>query len=167
MSPSNPTAHADIDAPLSVVWSVMLDTASYGDWNPFVISAACPSPPEPGDPIELTVRWTNGRTSRSPEQIALVEGPRTDAAGVVTATLAYDYKGFGSRSGLIRGRRYQRLRQEPGGPTAYDTVEEFSGPLVPLAGPARVQEGFQRHAAALKARSEGLAAADGESLPPK
>ena len=56
---------------------------------------------------------------------------------------------------------YQRLRQEPGGPTAYDTVEEFSGPLVPFAGPARVAEGFQRHADALKRRSEELAASRG------
>jgi hypothetical protein len=82
---------------------------------------------------------------------------------VTTATLAYVYRGFGSRSGLIRGTRYQRLRQEPGRPTTYDTVEEFSGPLVPLAGPGRVQDGFERHAAALKARSESLAGSGEES----
>ena len=33
-------------------------------------------------------------------------------------------------------------------PVANETVEEFSGPLVPLAGPKRVEDGFRRHAEA-------------------
>jgi len=47
-----------------------------------------------------------------------------------------------------------RLSQAPDGPTRYETVEEFSDPLVALAGPKRVEEGFRRHAEALKARCE-------------
>ena len=72
------------------------------------------------------------------------------------ATLAYVYEGLPARLGLVRGTRFQRLTQRAGGPTIYDTVEEFSGPLVPLAGPARVEAGFKRHAEALKARAESL-----------
>jgi hypothetical protein len=68
--------------------------------------------------------------------------------------LAYVYEGLPARLGLVRGTRYQRLSQVDGGPTVYDTVEEFSGPLVPFAGPARVAEGFRRHAEALRARCE-------------
>ena len=59
-----------------------------------------------------------------------------------------------SRVGLVRGTRWQVLTQAPGGPTRYDTVEEFSGPLVGLAGPARVAQGFRRHAESLKRRAE-------------
>jgi hypothetical protein len=33
-------------------------------------------------------------------------------------------------------------------------VEEFSGPLVALAGPRRVEDGFRRHAEALRIRCE-------------
>ena len=74
--------------------------------------------------------------------------------GTTTATLAYAYEGLFARLRLVRGTRFQRLTQRPGGPTDYHTVEEFSGPLVRFAGPARVAEGFARHAAALKARCE-------------
>jgi hypothetical protein len=153
----HPTASTTIDAPLDVVWAVMLDTASYGEWNPFVQRAECPSPPSVGDPIVLHVRWANGRTTRSPERISAVEPPVTDEVGVMTACLSYVYEGLAAKLGLVRGTRHQRLRQEPGGPTSYDTVEEFSGPLVRFAGPGRVAEGFRWHAAGLKKRAEELA----------
>ena len=142
----------EIDASIDEVWAVMLDTASYGEWNPFVVKAECEAP-EVGQPIRLHVRWANGKATTSPERITLVEAPH-DVDGVRRATLAYDYEGLPAKLGLVRGRRYQRLEQPAGGPTTYDTVEEFSGPLVALAGPARVEEGFRRHAEALKARCE-------------
>ena len=152
----DPTASATINAPLATVWAVMLDTASYAAWNPFLERVECPSPTSVGDPIVLHVRWANGRTARSPERISAVEPPTTGADGVSTACLSYVYEGLPAKLGLVRGTRHQRLRQEPGGPTAYDTVEEFSGPLVRFAGPGRVAEGFRRHAAALKQRAEGM-----------
>ncbi len=151
---ANPAAWVSIDAPLDVVWEVMLDTAAYGEWNPFVHQVECPSPAKVGDPIVLHVRWANGRTTTSPERISIVDPPH-DEGGVRRATLAYVYEGLPARLGLVRGTRYQRLAQEPGGPTRYDTVEEFSGPLVRLAGPKRVEDGFRRHADALKRRCEG------------
>ena len=46
MATVTPRAAVDIDAPIDRVWAVMLDTASYGEWNPFVVEAECPSPPE-------------------------------------------------------------------------------------------------------------------------
>ena len=151
----NPRARIEIDAPLDTVWSVMLDVDAYGEWNPFLFKAECSSPPEPGDPITLHVRWPNGKVTTSPERIHLVEHP-ADVDGVRRATLAYDYEGLPSKLGLVKGRRYQRLTQVPGGPCVYDTVEEFSGPLVRFAGPARVEAGFVKHAEGLKKRSESL-----------
>jgi hypothetical protein len=153
MPQAAPGARIEIDAPLDTVWAVMMDVASYGEWNPFLFRAECRVPPTPGDPITLHVRWPNGKTTTSPERIKIVEHPFDDA-GTRRATLAYDYEGLPSKLGLVKGRRYQRLSQVPGGPTVYDTVEEFSGPLVPLAGPDRVRDGFERHAAALKVRCE-------------
>ena len=149
----NPRASVDIDAPLEQVWAVILDTEAYAEWNPFVVRAECPSPPKVGDPIVLQVRWANGRGTTSPERISAIEPPRDDD-GVRRATLAYVFEGWPAKLGLVRGTRYQRLTQKPGGPTVYETLEEFSGPLVPLAGPQRVADGFRRHAAALKERSE-------------
>jgi uncharacterized protein YndB with AHSA1/START domain len=152
----NPRARVEIEAPLDVVWSVVLDVDRYPEWNPFVVRAECASPPAVGDPIRLHVRWANGRSATSPERISAVEPPEVAADGVRRAALAYVYEGLPARLGLVRGTRWQRLSQTDGGPTTYDTVEEFAGPLVPLAGPGRVAEGFARHAAALKARAESL-----------
>jgi hypothetical protein len=149
----NPRAAVDIHAPLDDVWAVMLDVASYGDWNPFIVKAECSVPPAVGDPIVLHVRWANGRGATSPERISVVEPPH-EVDGVRRATLAYEYEGLPSKVGLVRGTRYQRLSQLDGGPTRYETVEEFSGPLVAMAGPGRVEDGFRRHADALKARCE-------------
>jgi len=157
---ANPGASIDIDAPIDVVWKAMLDTENYGEWNPFVFQADCPSPPSSGDPIVLHVRWSNGKTVVSPERVTVVEGPEPDEEGVLRATLSYVYEGFPSKIGLLRATRFQRLTQRAGGPTTYDTVEEFSGPLVRFAGPGRVAEGFRRHAAALKQRAESLADSD-------
>ena len=152
----NPSASISIEAPLAVVWEVMLDTERYGEWNPFVERAEARTPPEVGDPIVLHVRWANGKTARSPERIVAIEPPATHGA-VTTARLSYVYEGLPAKLHLVRGTRHQRLRQEDGGPTTYDTVEEFSGPLVLFAGPGRVAEGFARHAAALRRRAEELA----------
>jgi hypothetical protein len=150
---ANPSASVEIDAPIERVWAVMVDTASYGEWNPFVEKAECAFPPKVDDPIVLHVRWANGRSTTSPERVSIVDPPH-DEGGVRRATLAYVYEGLPSKLGLVKGIRYQRLSQEPGGPTRYETVEEFSGPLVKLAGPKRVEEGFRRHAEALRKRSE-------------
>jgi hypothetical protein len=155
MPESRPRASVQIDAPLETVWAVMVDVGAYGEWNPFCYRADCPVPPRAGDPITLHVRWANGRTQTSPERISEVTVPYDDD-GTRRARLAYVYEGLPARLGLVRGTRLQELSQVPGGPCTYDTVELFSGPLVALAGPARVAEGFQRHAEALKARAESL-----------
>jgi len=156
---ANPSASAEIDAPLDLVWDVMLDTPAYGQWNPFLFRLECPPSPDVGDAIVLHVRWADGSTTRSPERITVVERPATDPDGVRRATLAYVYEGIPAKLGLVRGTRYQRLTQAPDGPTTYATVEVFSGPLVRFAGPGRVAEGFARHAAGLRARAEELARA--------
>jgi hypothetical protein len=150
----NPEASVEIDAPLERVWQVMLDTAAYGDWNPFVVGVETPEPAAVGNPIVLHVRWRNGKETRSPERITALERPAADADGTMRACLSYVYEGWPARLGLVRGTRHQRLTQPPGGPTTYATVEEFSGPLVKLAGPDRVADGFRRHASALKQRCE-------------
>ena len=111
----NPRASVEIDAPLEQVWAVMLDTEAYAEWNPFVVRAECPSPPKVGDPIVLHVRWANGRGTTSPERISAIEPPHDDD-GVRRATLAYVFEGWPAKLGLVRGTRYQRLSQKPGGP---------------------------------------------------
>jgi uncharacterized protein YndB with AHSA1/START domain len=153
---ANPSTSVEIEAPLDLVWEVMLDTASYGEWNPFCYRIDCDAPPAVGVPVRLHVRWSNGRKATSPERITAVEPPH-DTQGVRTALLSYEYAGLPHRLGLVHSVRHQTLTQSPGGPTRYDTVQELTGPLVRLAGPARITDGFRRHAEGLKARAEALA----------
>jgi hypothetical protein len=101
-----------------------------------------------------TVRPRPGWATPS-ERITAVVAPYVDEAGVRRACLAYVYEGLPSKLGLLKGTRWQQLAQGDGA-TRYETVEIFSGPLVRLAGPGRVADGFRRHAEALKARAEAL-----------
>ncbi|MGA8256886.1 MAG: SRPBCC domain-containing protein [Nocardioides sp.] len=151
----NPSARVVIDAPIDLVWSVMLDTDAYGEWNPFVVRVETATPPAVGNPIVLHVEWGNGRGARSPERITALDAPAL-TGDTRSATMSYVYEGLPARLGLVRGVRHQRLTQVADGATTYDTVEEFSGPLVALAGPGRVADGFRRHAEALKQRAESL-----------
>ncbi len=150
----DPRASIEIDAPLEAVWRIMLETEQYAEWNPFIVRADTPQPTAPGNPIVLHVVWRDGSRTTSPEQITAIVPPALDETGTATARLTYVYRGWPSRLGLIRGTRHQTLTQRPGGPTSYDTVEEFSGPLVRYAGPGRIADGFRRHAEALKERAE-------------
>jgi hypothetical protein len=87
--------------------------------------------------------------------------PPYDDGGTRRAALAYVYEGVPAKLGLVRGTRWQHLWQDGDGPTRYWTVELFRGPLVPLAGPARVEAGFRSHAEALRARAEELSRPSG------
>lgn len=158
----NPSARIDIDAPIERVWAIMLDTERYDEWNPFVERAETAQPPAVGNPIVLHVVWANGGRTRSPERITALDGPATDpATGTTSALMSYVYEGLPARLGLVRGVRHQRLTQRPGGPTTYETVEEFRGPLVRLAGPGRVADGFRRHAEGLRRRAEAASSPEG------
>ncbi len=158
----NPSARIDIDAPIERVWAIMLDTERYDKWNPFVERAETAQPPAVGNPIVLHVVWANGRRTRSPERITALDAPATDpATDTTSALMSYVYEGLPARLGLVRGVRHQRLTQRPGGPTTYETVEEFRGPLVRLAGPGRVADGFRRHAEGLRRRAEAASSPEG------
>ncbi len=141
----------------------MLDFSAYPQWNPFIrridgIAGA----PQVGQAMQLDVHFIGGSKVRSPERISRIEPPAPDATGrgpgaSKRATLVYSFEGFLSRLYLVRGSRFQRLEQRPGGPTVYRTEEEFHGLLCRFVPLAAVQDGFARHAQALKARAESLA----------
>lgn len=145
-----------IEAPIDLVWDVMLDTEAYAEWNPFVIRVRRPRhrPLRVGDPILLKVRWHTGGTARSTERVTRMEPP--DEHDGRRAVLEYEYRGPLGSSGLVRGRRLQELTRLDDAATSYSTYEKLHGPLAFAAPIQRVQDGFERHAAALKLRAEAL-----------
>lgn len=149
-------AAAVIDAPIEVVWAVVLDTDRYGDWNPFVVRIDLPRhrPVQVGDPIVLHVQWLTGGRATSPERVTKLEPPG-DHAGR-RALLEYQYHGLLHGPGLVRGRRKQELSRLDDEVTSYSTFEHLKGPLAWAAPIVKVRDGFERHAAALKARAEAL-----------
>ena len=150
-------AAVEIAAPIDVVWRVMTDLPRYREWNPFVVAI------EPvdgafrvGTAIALTVKWGRRGGASTIEVVDRLDGPAPDGE-VQRALMEYRFVGWLPRLALVRGSRQQQLEQRPGGPTTYRTSERFTGLLargVPLA---KVQDGFERHARALKARAESLA----------
>ena len=147
-------ATASIAAPLEVVWAVMLDLDRYPDWNPFVVQVDGPAgrPAAVGDELVLHVRWAGGRGVTTRERITRLEPPGAERR----ATLEYDFGGPLATLGLVRGRRLQEVEGGPPGSTRYRTAERLHGLLAFAAPIGRVQDGFERHAAALKARAEAV-----------
>lgn len=150
-----PTAQAEttIGAPIHLVWDVMLDAGAYPQWNPFIVRFDLLGGGEPavGDRIRLHVEWHTGGRTRATERITAIEPP-TDGV----ALLEYAYGGPIAALGLVRGRRQQRLTALDAGTTRYTTDETLTGWASRFAPIAKVQDGFERHAAALRERAEAL-----------
>lgn len=149
------SATIEIEAPVEVVWAVMLDLDRYGDWNPFIYrvdraEGLAGQPARLGERFVLRVRFGEGRAVGSRERITAIE---VNGGG---RRLEYEFYGRLHRSGLVRGRRQQTLT--PVGPTStvYSTEETFRGPLRLLLPVRAIQGGFRRHAKALKTHAEHL-----------
>lgn len=137
----------------------MLDFNSYPQWNPFILRIeGSPGAPAVGQFMTLDVQFAGGIKTRSRERISCIEPPRQSGERR-QATLAYSFEGPLSTLYLVRGSRAQRLEQAAGGPTVYHTEESFRGVLRRFVPVGAVQDGFERHAQALKVRAESLAQA--------
>ena len=145
-----------IRAPIEVVWSVMIDLRAYREWNPFIVDIAAAGDARVGQSMALTVRFENGRTVTSPEEISMLDAPAKDADGVSRAKLEYVFRGPIDRFNLVRGKRAQTLESDGDERTIYRTEERFGGLLAFAVPLADVQDGFERHASALAARAESL-----------
>src|SRR5262249_26042341 len=72
-----PRAEAEIaiEAPIELVWRVMLDLGAYARWNPFIVRIDPPGagPARVGDDLVLHVRWRSGLAVRTRERITRLE----------------------------------------------------------------------------------------------
>src|SRR6185369_15347677 len=109
-----------------------------------------------GSAVSLHVRWSGGGEARTVEIVTRLESPSPAAESGLprSALLEYRFTGWLPRLRLIECSRRQTLEQAPGGQTIYRTHEAFHGLLRSAVPLTKVQDGFERHAAALKARAE-------------
>ncbi|WP_036501295.1 SRPBCC domain-containing protein [Nocardia aobensis] len=136
----------EIDAPAEVVWKVLTDLGSYGEWNPFV--AECRSTLEPGDPIEMQVRLG------SPKPRKQVEYVRTHTPGT-----EFSYSMKPVPLGILHSLRSHTVTPLDNGRTRYRSHFELGGllrPVVTLALGKALHSGFGGMTAAVKERAESL-----------
>ncbi|MDC0716344.1 SRPBCC domain-containing protein [Nannocystis bainbridge] len=148
-------ATIDIEASPACVWAVMLDLPRYHEWNPFIVGVEHSGPAALDAALRLRVRWNDGTGASSGERITELTAPDGERPG----RLAYRFTGLLPTLGLVRATRIQQITPLPGGHTRYFTREEFAGLLTRFLPLAKVRDGFDRHARALKARAEALASA--------
>lgn len=135
----------EIDAPAEVVWQVLTDGASYGEWNPFV--RECSSTFEPGSPIDM--------------KVVLVGPPKKQREFIRSFTpgVEFSYNMKPAPLGLLRSERSHTLTALPDGRTRYDSHFQLDGPVAPivsgLMGRA-LQKGFGGMTDAVKTRAESI-----------
>jgi hypothetical protein len=146
-----------IDAPIERVWDVMLDIHRYPEWNPFVVKIDCAvARPEVGTDFILNVQFKGAKKAiKTWERVSRLDKPAMQD-GALRATLEYEFLGPLHNMKAVRGKRQQILRSLPGGKTRYNTYEKLNGWLAWATPIAKVQDGFERHAAALRNRCEAL-----------
>lgn len=145
-----------IQAPIQRVWAVMLDLEAYPQWNPFTPRVECQGPPRVGAPIRLHVRWADGQQVVSPERIVRLEPPAPDAQGQLRAVYGYNFGTLLATLHLVRSERLQILEALDPATTRYRTTIRLTGALSSRVPISKIQDGFDRQAAALKAYCEQL-----------
>lgn len=133
----------EIEAPAEFVWEVLMDTAHYGEWNPFTPEADTTF--EIGAPARLRVRMWPGHF-RITETVSAVEKPRL---------LAWS-RPFGFRW-LLFALREQHIEALGENRCSYHNIDHLSGllaPLVRLTHGAYMRRGFTDTGLALKAFAE-------------
>ena len=140
----------EIEAPASVVWSVLVDFPRYGEWNPFCVrvdttgelgSGVLLHTPDPAKP---------GETFTTQEYLRVLDAPRH---------LQYD---TGDSIPGMHAIRDQWVTDLGDGRSSYSTTDVFSGEIAAWVYERQaewVKSGFDAMCLALKDRAESLASA--------
>lgn len=128
----NVTSVIDIPASTERVWAVLVDTAAYPDWNPFITNLA--GELTVGHRLEVRIVPPGGRAMTFKPTVTQVEpGHRLEWLGTLGVRGIFDGRHSFTLQSL--GEHRTRLMQS----------EEFSGLLVPFTGAVltRTRAGFE------------------------
>lgn len=137
----------EIDAPQSLVWSVLTDYEKYPEWNPYTVKVETTL--ELGTPIVLYLPdpAKPGEIFRNVEWLSVIDAPHH---------LQYN---TGSEIPGIHAIRDQWVEDLGYGRSSYRTTDVFAGDIAQLVFDMQgewVRNGFNAVACALKARAEHL-----------
>ena len=133
----------EIDAPPSVVWQVLTDTAVYSEWNPFITQVS--GSLEVGSTLSVRMAPAGGRAVTIRPVVTVVdEGRELRWLGRLLVR------------GVFDGEHRFQVSSLPDGRTQLVQSEQFSGVLVRPLGRmlATTQQAFVSMNVALKARAE-------------
>lgn len=135
----------DIDAPAEVVWAVLVDVATYSDWNPFLTIDRAPE--RVGDRLSVTIRAGKRTTGFTPTVTVFEPGRSICWAGRLLLPRVFD------------GTHELHVEPLDGGRSRFVHRETLRGVLVPFIGGvlSDTDAGFAAMNAALRARAETLA----------
>lgn len=136
-----------IDAPISVVWDVIVDFDCYRDWNPFIIDASGKA--EVGQGLRLRMQ----RPKKPNEEV------HQPTVTVVEKERKLQWSGIIRHANIFRARHEFVLEEVGAGGVLLRQREDFGGLTMPFAGGMvwRIEEGFMIMNAALKVRAESMA----------
>jgi hypothetical protein len=147
----------EIDAPIETVWQILTDLEGYPRWNPFVVQARSQKSGDTvGAMMTLSVRWRDGSTTTSTEEVIEVHAPGQQDTGTWSAEWVYSFRSWMSTIAMIRSVRTQKLVQIPDGPTEYISQIHLSGWGAGGAPLSKIKAGIEDQALALKESSESV-----------
>jgi hypothetical protein len=139
-----------VGAPPAAVWATLVDFERYPDWNPFLRVTGRPNR---GAHVDVEIRPPGRRPASFRPTLTVVDRDRE-----------LRWLGHLFVPGLYDGEHEFRLADDGAGGTRFVHAETFRGVLAPLftrlLGDS-VERGFRDMNAALKARVEAAAVADG------
>lgn len=134
---------AEIDAPVDEVWTVLVDTERYPEWNPYHVRVE--GPLEPGAKLEVEVHKPNGNELVIHPKVQTLEPQRELTWG-------------GGVPGVFKGSHVFRLEPLPNGRTRLVHEETFSGIAVPFAELDTIEQGYEQVNRSLADRVASIAA---------
>jgi hypothetical protein len=137
-------SQVDIGVPAALVWAILSDFRTYGRWNPLIRGIL--GHPVSGRQIEISIRSSSGRESRSRPTVVFVREARE-----------MKWLERWRLPGLFSSERRFRIEPLPQGGVRFHHDERVRGILVTLLGlrhRMRGKPGFDAMNSALKQRAE-------------
>lgn len=132
-----------IQAPVNIVWKILMDFQNYPEWNPFICHIS--GEPQVGRQLQLEICPPDSSAMKfSPKVLECIKNQ------------SFIWKGKLLINGIFDGQHQFTLQEQAEGSTLLIHEEYFSGILVRWIDLSKTEKGFQLMNDTLKKRAEAL-----------